>query len=263
MNTGAKIAIGCVVAVVGVSVIGAVGMVAFGYWAKQKISSSIEGVQKNSEQVNTYLKQARAYPFTPPADGVITESELVKFLDVRKRVFAVYQKYGDQLQAMDKQKQGNRSIQDSLQAMTTLAGAIQELRLTQAKALADVGLSPREYGYLVGAVYRTFYAHEIAAQSGGKQFSEVLGDAQKQIENVPRPPANDPNNPNAQAQTQALDAMRSQLQQFQQQAKTAVDVPPANLELFKRYETEIKKYVMPGLEVADAMELGLTTADQN
>jgi hypothetical protein len=262
MNTGAKIAIGCVVAFVGVCVIGAIGLVGFGYFVKQKVSSSLEGVQKTNDQVNAYLKQARSNAFTQPADGVITEPELVKFLDVRKRVFGVYQKYGDQIQAMGKPK-GQTSLGDAIGNISTLAGAVQELRVAQAKALADVGLSPREYAYLVGAVYRTYYAQEIAAQSGGKQFSEVLGDAQKQIDAAPRPPANDPNNPGAQAQAAALEAMKSQLQQYQQQAKTAVDVPPANLALFKKYETEIKKYVMPGLEAADIFQVGLANPDGN
>ena len=67
----------------------------------------------------------------------------------------------------------------------------------------------------------------------------------------------------AEQQAQALEALKGQLQQYEQQAKVAVDVPPANLELFKKHETEIKKYVMPGLEVADAMEVGLANPDGN
>jgi hypothetical protein len=48
-----------------------------------------------------------------------------------------------------------------------------------------------------------------------------------------------------------IEQLKGQVQQMQEQARAA-DVPQANLDLFKKYEVEIKKYVMPGLEVADA-----------
>jgi hypothetical protein len=255
MKTGAKIAIGCVVAVVVVGGAAVIGVVGLGYWAKQKVTAFGEKAAGDQKQVNTYLEQARAHPFTQPTDGVITEAELVRFLDVRKRVFAVYQKYGQQLEELDKKKaQGGVA---ALQAVSTLMGAFGEIRMTQAQALAEVGMNPQEYAYLVGNVYRTYYASLVAQQSGGRQMSQVMGDLSKQIADATPPAVPNEDPAAARARQQQIDQLKQQFQQMSQQAKVT-DVPQANLDLFKKYETEIKKYVMPGLEGMEAVQLGLT-----
>jgi hypothetical protein len=261
MKTGAKIAIGCVVTVVVLVVVGAVGMVASFYWAKNKVKAGIESIQGDQNQINAYLKEARAHPFTQPTDGVITEPQLLKFLEVRKKIFGVYRKYGQQLEALDKQKSQGQG--PGLAGLTTLVSGFNEIRLSQAQALAETGMNPQEYMYLVGAVYKTYYANMIAKQNGGKQLSEVVGDMSKTIENATPPPAPANDTPEAaQARAQAaqqLEQLKGQFQQLhlQEQAKAA-EVPQANLDLFRKYETEINKYVMPGLEAADLIEMGLT-----
>jgi hypothetical protein len=168
MNTGAKIAIGCGLAVVGLGVVGVVGMVATGYWVKQKVGGTLEKIQSDQKQIDTYLQQAKAHSFTAPSDGVITEAQLQKFLGVRKRVYPVYERYGKELEAMGKDK----SKAPGIQGFGTVMSAINELRLAQAKALAEEGVSPAEYGYLVGAVYTTYYAAAFQ-KSTGKTFSEA------------------------------------------------------------------------------------------
>jgi hypothetical protein len=252
MKTGAKIALGCGIAFVAVGVIGVVGMVAATYWAKQKVVGKLEQLQGDQKQIDTFLKQARSNPFTPPTDGVITESQLVKFLDVRKRVFPIYSKYGQQLEELDKHK----SQGPGFRGVTTLMNAFNELRLAQAQAMAEVGLSPNEYVYLVGAVYKTYYAAALSKSSGGKTWSQVAGEASKALDaSRPSPGEGDAaSEATEEAQRQLRDAAR----QMQDAAKS-LDVPPANLALFQKYDAEIQKYVMPGLEVA---ELGFLASAQ-
>ena len=89
LGTGTKVAIGCgIAAVMGGVVLAAV---VFGglWWAKGKA----EQFTGRETQIEELKKKANAVPFTEPADGVVREDRLVKFLDVRRRVFDVYVKH--------------------------------------------------------------------------------------------------------------------------------------------------------------------------
>jgi len=77
------------------------------------------------------------------------------------------------------------------------------VRMAQAQALADVGMSEDEYRFMVQQVYKTLWASEVAKVSPGPEGG-------------------------ASAPT--------------------LDVPPANLALFRKHEAEIKQYAMGGLE---------------
>ena len=193
MGTGTKVAIGCgIAAVVGGVVLAAV---VFGglWWAKGK-AEQFTGHEAKIEELK---KKANAVPFTEPADGVIREDRLVKFLEIRRRVFDVYVEHKDELEAMNKKKQaGLRDLAHGL-------GVLSEVRMAQAQALADVGMSEDEYRFMVQQVYKTLWASEVAKASPGPEGG-------------------------ASAPT--------------------LDVPPANLALFRKYETEIKRYAMGGLE---------------
>jgi len=191
LGTGTKVAIGCgIAAVVGGVVLAAV---VFGglWWAKGK-AEQFTGHEAKIEELK---KKANAVPFTEPADGVVREDRLVEFLDVRRRVFEVYAKHKDELEAMNKKKQ------TGLGDLAHGLGVLSEVRMAQAQALADAGMSEDEYRFMVQQVYKTLWASEVGKQNQGTE--------------VPSP---------------------------------AVDVPPANLALFRKYETEIKQYAMGGLE---------------
>lgn len=256
MKTGVKVALGCLIAAVGAVVIGVVGVMMAGYWVKQKVTTKLEAIQGDQKQIDTYLQRAKANAFTPAPDGVITEAQLLKFLDVRKRIFAVYQKYGKEFEQLDKDHP-KADAQASFQIFKSMMGAFNEVRLTNAQALAEVGMNPAEYAFLVGAVYRTYYAHEIAKSTGGKSASQVLEEAAKAVESASPSPEAGESLEARQAREEAQRQFRDGLRQVQEGAK-ALDVPPANLALFKKYEIEIKKYVMPGLELIDAIGAGLT-----
>jgi hypothetical protein len=192
VGTGAKVAIGCGIAVVVGGVM--LAAVVFGglWWAKGKA----EQFTGRETQIEELKKKANAVPFTEPADGLVREERLVKFLDIRRRVFDVYAKHKDELEAMNKKKQADFSD------VTRGLGVLAEVRLAQAQALADVGMSEAEYHFLIQQVYKSFWASEAA------KASPVPG-----VQTAP-----------------------------------TFEVPPANIALFRKYETEIKQYAMGGLE---------------
>src|SRR6185503_13964788 len=68
--------------------------------------------------------------------------------------------------------------------VTKAIGMINEIRLAQAQAQADTGMSEDEYRFLVEQVYKTMWAAEVARQSGGKSVSEAAGQAYDQAAKV-------------------------------------------------------------------------------
>jgi hypothetical protein len=253
MNTGAKIAIGCGVAVVVTGIAAVVGVVGLGYWAKGKAEKAFGDMAGDQKKIEQLQETANKNDFTPPADGTITEARLQKFLEVRKHIFDVYKAHEADIEAMKNKK--DASIGDAMKGV----GIINEVRLARAQGLADAGMSESEYQYYVGSIYTSAVATEVNKATGGKKVSEAVRDASNQAAKVLEQQANatpDPNlPPEAQkAQRMAADMARKQLEEMRKQTDETVaeaqkaDVPEANVELFKKYEGDIKKYAMGGLE---------------
>ncbi len=202
MGTGGKIAIGCgiaaLVAVVAVAV--TVGGVA--YWAKGKA----ESIAAEQKQITDLQEQANKNPFTEPEDGVIAEPRLLKFIEVRKRVYDVYVKNEAAIKALSENKQEKASLGDVRKAFALM----NEIRLVQARAQVAEGMSDAEYAFLVQQVYKSSWAAGVADATGGKSVSEAVDQARE--------------------------------------AAQSMDVPAANIELFRKHEADLEKYAMSGLE---------------
>ena len=241
MGTGAKIAIGCGVALL-VGIIAFMAVVGFGaYWFKGKVDE----VATEQKRISDFEAKAAAHSFTEPADGVIAEDRLIKFIEIRKQVFDVYEKHKDEIEAMSHKKQG-----DFGDVRKTFA-FINEIRLAQARAQASVGMNPAEYQFLVAQVYKTAWASEVAKSTGGKTASEATEEAGEKAAGEMEKAAGEgqeglPEN--------AREAMRQGAKEIRNQTKEAgeqlhvMDVPPQNLALFQKHEGEIRKYAMTGLE---------------
>jgi len=175
VGTGGKIALGCGIALIA--------------GARNKAH------QLTSEQnrIEELQRRANANRFTPARDGAIPEDRLQKFLQARRRVYAVYEAHRDELDAMSKKKQAD--FGDVRKGFAL----INELRLAQAQALADVGMSEDEYRFIVQQIYKTAWEAGSARSAGARTAAEA-------------------------------------------------SVPPANLVLFRKYEADIKKYAMNGLD---------------
>jgi len=245
VSTGVKIAIGCAVAVV---LAGIVALVALGgavWWAKGKVESVAQQVTGEQEQIEALQKQANANAFVRPADGLLHEPRLLKFLQVRRDVFSVYERHKDEFEAASSKQQ------PELVGLVKGLSVINEVRLAQAKALAQAGMSEDEYRYMVETVYKTLWASAMAEASEGKSVSEAtaegmdqaaqaLAKSQEALEGAP---------------PEVRDQMKGLIEQMHKSAAEAtenaqtLDVPPANIELFRKYEGEIKKYAMGGLEL--------------
>ena len=96
----------------------------------------------------------------------------------------------------------NKKKQAGLSDLAHGLGVLGEVRMAQAQALADVGMSEDEYRFMVQQVYKTLWASEVAKASPAPEGASA----------------------------------------------PTLDVPPANITLFRKYETEVKQYAMGGLE---------------
>ncbi len=256
MGKGAKIALGCgcLVLLAGAAVVGVFGVGAF--WAKSKVTQLTGGLDKlaaKSRELEGWEKKADANPYPPPADGVIAEDRFLKFLETRKRVFAVYQQYEPQfkeLQARTKAAGDKPSFSDAISGAGKVAELFSQIRLTQMQALAELGMNEREYRDIQVAVYKSAWASESEKQSG-KMPSEAVADAERQMQEALQKgmaEARKQGGPGASVTEEQEQKLAQSMGQLGAAAK-ALDVPKANVELFRKYEADIKKYAMSGLEM--------------
>ena len=260
MGTGAKIAMGCGCAAL-LATAAAVGVVGMGaWWAKGKIHEAKAGVDKmtgQAEEIERYQQQADANPYTPPADGVVGEPRLLKFIDVRKQVYAVYERYETQLEELRKKSESatnKMTLSEVWSAGGTLASMAGEIRLAQMKGLASVGMSESEYRDIQMAVTKAAWAFQSESQSGklpAEQVSETMTEAGKQMADAMRTSVEAARKQGVPGADKIGEADARKLQEEMQQAgKSAgesLHVPRANVELFRKHTADLKKYAMHGL----------------
>lgn len=258
MNTAAKVAIGCVAAVVGIGVLALVGVGVFGYWAAGKAKQAVHQMAGDQQKMAELQEKANAHPFTPPPDGTITEPRLVAFLQVRKGVYDVYLKHKTEIDALA--QKNNEHQGPSLGDLTSGIGYINEARQARLQGLADVGMSETEYAYYVSAVYTSMVGSEVSKATGGKKMSEAVSDSYKKAAQALDETANATPDPSLPPEAQkmmreAQEQARQQKAEMEKQASEAAseagkaDVPEANIALYRKHEDEIKKYAMGGLEL--------------
>jgi hypothetical protein len=258
MNTAAKVAIGCVVAAVGIAVIAVVAIGALGYWATGKVKEATQDIVGDQKKMTELQEKANAHPFTAPADGSITEPRLLNFLEVRKRVYDVYLKNKAEIDAFLEKNSSQQS--PSLSDITRSMALVTEARQARLQGLADVGMNEEEYMYYAAAVYASGVTSEIQKSTGGQKVSEAVRDklktAAKALEEVANATPDPSLSPEAQKMVrEAQEQARQQQLELEGQAEGAaveaartIDVPEVNVMLFRKHEAEIKKYAMGGLE---------------
>ena len=263
MGTGAKIALGCgcIVLAGAVAAIGACGLL--GYWAKGKAEGVVNDFDKMAkkatavtDEIDRWEQKANANPYGPPADGVIAEPRLVKFLEVRKQVHAVYETRRADLEALEKKSQSatdKMTPGDLWSAGGQLADAFGAVKLAQAKALAEAGMSEAEYHDIQLAVYKTAWASDSVKKTGqtpAEALEKSMAEAGREVEDaVSRGVAEAQKQkvPGAAAMTPE-DARKLGAEMAEAgKAARALEVPKANIELFRKHEAEIRQYAMSGL----------------
>lgn len=243
MGTGGKVAIGCGIALV-VAVLAVVGVVVGGAFF---VKGKVEALQAEQKQVQDLKAKANEATFEAPSDGLVQEAQIVRFIAVRKGVYDVYSKNEAFIEAMKDEKKNNADFSDVRKGFALLT----ELQLAQAKGQADQKMSDSEYAFLVGQIYKSSWAAAVADQTGGKSVTEATDEANRQaIEQMKQ--AAERAGEQSPEMKDALDKQVGALEEHADeahQAAVAADVPPQNVALFRKYEADLKKYAMSGLEL--------------
>jgi hypothetical protein len=249
MTTGAKIAVGCLVALLLAAGIVVAGVFGLAWWTKGKIEEAagpggFERMAEVQKEIERHQAEANRRDFSEPADGVIAEDRLLKFLAVRRDVFDVYERHRSEIDALGKGRTPD------LRAIAKSVHIVNDLRLAQARAQAREGVSEVEYRFMVAQVYKTAWAAGVAKSTGGKRASEATREAVREAGEQLRRQLDNPSLSDAQRRE-----LERSLERLQEQGEAAaeaagsLDVPAANLELFERHREEIEKYAMGGLEL--------------
>jgi len=255
MGTGAKIAIGCgcILLLGAAAVVGVVGMGA--WWAKDRLTEAAGGLEQitaKAEEIERWEKKADANPFTEPADGLIQEERLKRFLDVRKDVYAVYERHKLEFDSLGERTEEKEQpdVSETIEAGAQIARLIGDVRLTQVKSLSAHGMSQEEYRYIQMAVYKSAWAAE-ASTSEGKLPSEAMAEAAQEMQDAMDKSLAEARKQGVPGTTSLSDEDQKKLQETMEAgigaAAKAVEVPRGNVELFRKYEADIKKYAMHGL----------------
>lgn len=243
--------IGCISLIV----IGVIATTVLFYAGKRWVTEKAKkfenvGGTEGSEYQKRAEKVKEEHPFSVPADGIITEDQLVRFLEVRKAVYQIYKNHETEIKSTDQKNQG-------LGGAMKVMEIINELKLAKVKALESQRMSEDEYNYITTAVYTSWFAK--AAKEGlkdNKSYSEAANSQlQQQIDQIDKQ-LQDPNVP--EETKKQLQSVRDTLvqqqknissdQSIQQMDKTLQDVPQANIDLFTKHQAEIQQYSMAGLE---------------
>lgn len=253
MASGVKVVlIGC--AVIGIGIVVAIGV--GGYFVKKKVGEKIKEVKNvTGAQDSDYGKKTeelkKQYPFTPPASGIITEPQLMRFLAIRKSVYEKYKQYEADFKKMaETEKPGFDAPLKGLKMWN-------DIHMVQAQALEQQKMSPDEYSYVATSVYKTWLAKGARETMKQESFSEASADAlKKSIAELDKQIQNPGTNEEVKKQLQQVkEGLETQLkslpenQQIKQMDAQLESVPKENIALFTKHQKEIEQYSMAGLEL--------------
>jgi hypothetical protein len=249
LSKGAKIALGCGLAAVLAAGAAVVVVGGLAWWGIGKAREATDGFVADQEAVEKDLEKANANPFTPPADGVVQEDRLVKFLAVRKRIHdEVYLKHKAMIEAQAQKEKAD------LSALAKLPFIIAELRAAKARGLAQQGMNEAEFSWLFGTVYGNLILDGVARSGDGTSVAEASRAASRaaaeQAEEAARAAEANPSLP-AEVRQQLKDAAARAREEADRASdmSRALEVPPANQALFTKHRDEILRYTMGGLEL--------------
>ena len=169
----------------------------------------------------------------------------------------MYERYEPELRSFQKKADGagdKLTPSDLWSAGGKLAEAFGEIRLAQMKSLAALGMSEAEYRDIQLAVYKSAWASDTEKQSGkmpAEAVSQSMSEAAKGMDEAMRASleaARKGGVPGSgKVSEDDVKKLQVEMTQLGQNAGKALDVPRANVELFRKYEADIKKYAMHGL----------------
>lgn len=145
---GPKLLLGCL-ALSGLGlVLAAVALTAGGFLIKRGIESATGSVGEHREASRILARLESEHPFHAPADGVVTEEELVRYLEVTDRAWDDLEEWAGTLDndRAPSTSQGASRLRDLWSGAKALSGGVRA-RVVLAESLESVGMSLGEYAW--------------------------------------------------------------------------------------------------------------------
>ncbi len=254
MGAGTKILAGCGCLAIFATTLLVAGLGLGFFWLKGQ-ASGLEAIAAWSSEIEAWERAADAHPWDRRADGVVPEARLRAFLDVRRRVHEVYETHEGDLDDLQREFEGRREPPTLAEILATGSAAAQvygDLRLAQVKALAEVGMSQAEYDSIQAAVYLATAVAKAASETG-RLPAEAVAEATRRIQEAVRKGLEAAQREGFPGAGEVSESDLRQLEEALSQAgasgSEALAVPPANVELVRRYRGDIEKYAMHGLAI--------------
>jgi hypothetical protein len=160
MSTGGKLFFGCLALVV-IGILALVVVLAVGGFAlRGGIESVLGTVEDQQAATRTLQRLSEEHPFDPPADGVVSEARLGRFLTVTRDAWAEMAPWAEDLRQLDEGgREGIGRLRD-VAAGTRVIGGMVRSRLALTRALDDHDSSVGEYLWTGMTLERTAEALE-------------------------------------------------------------------------------------------------------
>jgi hypothetical protein len=254
MGAGTKILAGCGCLAILATALVVAGLGLAFFWLRGQ-ASGVEAVATWSSDIETWRREANAHPFERRPDGVIAEPRLRAFLDVRRAVHQVYEAHEADVEALQQAFAGRRDPPGLAEILATGGTALEvygELRLAQAKALAQAGMSEAEYDSIQSALYLVAAVAKAESETGHLP-AEAVAKATRRMQEALRAGLEAGQREGLPGLDEVSEAELEQLEEALSRAGTsgseALAVPPENVALYRRHQADIEKYAMHGLAV--------------
>lgn len=152
---------GCYIAV-GIAGVIAVILIIAVFFLLRKAKNVVEDYADAFGASPQMIKEAKSlneqYPFQEPENGVITEEQLQRFIEVKKEFAQTVKDHQAELQAMENSElEGESGFREFRQTLKVLA----DIRRDFLEALKKHHMSPKEYRFLTEQVYELYFGSLI------------------------------------------------------------------------------------------------------
>ncbi|MFQ5708402.1 MAG: hypothetical protein ACE5HO_13175 [bacterium] len=178
---------GCLIAL---GIVGAliVVVVVASYFFIMKAKDIVEdwaGALGASPEMIQELKTLNAqYPFQEPADGLIQEEQVARFISIKKDFADRIKSHESEFKALEKKPNKKVGFREYRQTLQLLA----DIRKDFIKSLRTHKMSPREYRYLTAQIYASYFGYAyrqlgFEAAEGNPLNSKQLEENAKLLDN--------------------------------------------------------------------------------
>ena len=179
---------GCIIALAVVGVIGVLTTIGI-YWVFQKAKDVVEGYAGAFGASPEMIEEAKAlnneFPFTAPEDGIITEPQMEKFIEIKNTFADKIKSHADAFKALkDKQDNDLSGFKEYSETLSLLS----DIRRDFIDALKEHKMSPKEYRFLSTQVFGAYYGSmgQMIAQhnaEASKEISEAINEQNVELFN--------------------------------------------------------------------------------